>query len=133
MICGTNYATCNYSIGGADTEDIDDVYRPDMSGLVDEDEHLEDIEENQSVPRTDSTSKRSSPTPPLEKRQHGTRVKKTDKLEELLEDLSGTLSGLHASIDHGKRLIRWCSQILVKIIDQVDHLDFRFFFSVGHY
>ncbi|KAF6157141.1 hypothetical protein GIB67_041602 [Kingdonia uniflora] len=40
----------NYSIGGVDTEDINDVYCPDMSRLMDEDEHLEDIEENPSVP-----------------------------------------------------------------------------------
>ncbi|KAF6155024.1 hypothetical protein GIB67_035771 [Kingdonia uniflora] len=67
MICGTNYATGNYSIGGVDTEDIDDVYHPDMSGLVDENEYLKDIEENPSIQLTDSTRKRSVPSPPLEK------------------------------------------------------------------
>ncbi|KAF6142045.1 hypothetical protein GIB67_038013 [Kingdonia uniflora] len=67
MICGTNYATGNYSIGGVDTEDIDDVYHPDMSRLVDEDEHLEDIEENPSISLTDSIRKRSAHVPPLEK------------------------------------------------------------------
>ncbi|KAF6145777.1 hypothetical protein GIB67_016226 [Kingdonia uniflora] len=67
MIYGTNYATGNYSIGGVDTEDIDNVFRHDMSGLVDEDEHLEDIEENQSIPLTDSIRKRSAPAPILEK------------------------------------------------------------------
>ncbi|KAF6176701.1 hypothetical protein GIB67_002915, partial [Kingdonia uniflora] len=56
-----------------DTKDIDDVYDPDMSGLVDEDEHLGDIEENPSIPLTDSTRKRSTPAPPLEKQQHGTK------------------------------------------------------------
>ncbi|KAF6141310.1 hypothetical protein GIB67_024394 [Kingdonia uniflora] len=67
MISGTNYATGNYSIGRVDTEDIDDVFCPDMSGLVDEDKHLEDIEENPSVPLTDSTRKRLAHVPPLEK------------------------------------------------------------------
>ncbi|KAF6146907.1 hypothetical protein GIB67_002947 [Kingdonia uniflora] len=50
----------NYSIGGADTEDIDDVYHPDMT----------------------------SP-PLLEKQQHGTKVKKKNKLEELFEGNQG--------------------------------------------
>ncbi|KAF6140334.1 hypothetical protein GIB67_011353 [Kingdonia uniflora] len=74
MICGTNYAIDNYSIGGVDTEDIDDVYHPYMSGLVDEDEHLEDIEETPSIPLTDSTRKRSALAPPLKKQQHGTKL-----------------------------------------------------------
>ncbi|KAF6159443.1 hypothetical protein GIB67_032214 [Kingdonia uniflora] len=101
MICGINYATGNYSIGGVDTEGIDDVYYLDMSRIVDEDEHLKDIKDNSRVPLTNSTRKQSAPLP-LEKRQHQTKVKKTNKLEELLEGLSVTLSGLHASIDHGK-------------------------------
>ncbi|KAF6173171.1 hypothetical protein GIB67_028469 [Kingdonia uniflora] len=95
-----------------DTKDIDDVYDPDMSGLVDEDEHLGDIEENPSIPLTDSTRKRSTPAPPLEKQQHGTKVKKAYKLDELLEGLSGTLSGLHASINHRKKFTTLCEEIM---------------------